>query len=81
MRAKFISIQKNICSLEFMNSFGDVVEVNFHAPKYGGYVKDNHNRQVCSKLYLRGATLKWSAEYPLIDLIRREYRKRKVKNG
>ena len=72
MRAKFSSMQTNMCSLEFE----DIAE-NYYAPANGGYVRDSNNRQVCEKLYLRGSTLKWSGTFPLIDLIRREYKRRK----
>jgi hypothetical protein len=75
MRAKFSSMQTNMCGLEV----GDIAE-NYYAPAGGGYVRDSNNRQVCEKLYLRGSTLKWSGTFPLIDLIRREYKRRKACN-
>ena len=81
MRAKFTSIQKNICSLEYVNIFGDHICETYHAPILGGYVKNSKNFQVCDKLLSRGYTLKWYPENPLIDLIRREYKKQRAMYG
>ena len=81
MRAKFTSRKANICTIEFVDIFGDVIDDTYHAPINGGYVKNSKNFQVCDKLYTKGSTLKWSGTYPLVDLIRREYKKRKVNDG
>lgn len=77
-RAKFTNRKINICTIEFVDIFGDTVNKTFHAPVSGGYVLDDQNKQVCDKLYTRGSTLKWSGSFPLIDLIRREYKRRKI---
>jgi hypothetical protein len=77
-RTKFTSRKANICTIEFVDIFGDLVNKTFHAPINGGYVRDSDDRQVCDKLYTRGETLRWSGNFPLIDLIRREYKRRKA---
>ena len=80
-RAKFTSRKLNICTLECVDIFGNFIDETYHAPICGGYVKNSKNFQVCDMLNFRGNTLKWSGTYPLIDLIRREYKKRKVSYG
>ena len=77
-RAKFTSRKLNNCTLEWVDIFGDVIDETYHAPINGGYVKNSKNFQVCDKLYTRGETLRWSGTFPLIDLIRREYKRRKA---
>lgn len=80
-RAKFTSRKLNICTLECIDIFGDLINETYHAPIDGGYVRNSKNLQVCDMLESRGSTLLWCPEYPLIDLIRREYKKRKVSYG
>lgn len=66
----------NRCTLRFTDYNGDVRERDFFAPPGGGYVREDWSnpRQVCERLYQRGATLIWDAKlYPtLAALIRRE---------
>ena len=77
-RTKFTSRKINICTIEYLDIFGDLINKTFHAPVDGGYVRDSDDRQVCDKLYSGGSTLIWSGTHPLIDLIRREYKRRKA---
>lgn len=47
------------------------------APATGGYVRyETHHgdKQLCDRLSRLGSTLFWDGTYPLIDLVRREYR-------
>lgn len=76
MRAKFTARSNSEVTLEYDDIFsGDRVTETFTAPSSGGYVRRG-DKQVCDKLSSRGSTLHLSNpdKYPLIDLIRREYK-------
>ena len=47
----------------------------YNAPIHGGEVSTDAGYQVCEGLGRSGNTLRWGGEYPLVDLIRAEYRK------
>lgn len=73
MKTVIKSIAGNRVMAQFDDISGDRIEVEFHAPAEGGYVRAG-SQQVCEKLGTRGSTLMWSGKALLIDLIRREYR-------
>ena len=77
MRTKFIQYKPHQCGLEFVNFAGVYTIVEYYAAADGGYVTDQDGNQVCNALCGRGPALWWSNSAPLIDLIRKEYRKHK----
>jgi hypothetical protein len=49
---------------------------NVFAPIDGGYVRNSWNHlQICEKLQAGGNTLVWNPEKPLVELIRKEYKR------
>lgn len=76
MRAKFVEFTHNEVGLTHYDNISDVVHAEyFTAPSCGGYVRNRTGKQVCENLSSIGNTLYWSGEYPLINLIRKEYKK------
>lgn len=68
----YVTVQRNDPFFD-----GEILETEYFAPAYGGYVKINDGKnfpQICDGLARLGNTLIWSGKSPFIDLIRREYR-------
>jgi hypothetical protein len=53
----------------------DVYEYDIWAPSSGGYVRYNGDHQLCERLGSMGSTLMWSGKEPLVNMIRKEYRR------
>ena len=84
MKTKITQIGFNRCTVEMDNAiFGEREVTEFYAPHAGGYVRRNNNQQsqVCDGLASTGETLVWNAKTPLIELIRREYKKMMRENA
>lgn len=73
MKAFFKAIAHNQVRAQFDDISGERIDVVFHAPTEGGYVRAGQ-QQICEKLGTRGITLKLVAGAQLIDVIRSEYR-------
>lgn len=77
MKYKFKEYTQNICILT--NSEG--VETHYRGNE-NGYVYDiSKNKQVCDELGYTGPTLFWTGKEPLIELIRKEHKKRQRRKG
>ena len=100
MRTRIQSIDENrvilTCDVERLDpSMGGTISIEYWSPSGGGYVyeiDEQHpgtlGRQVCEFLGSLGSTLHWSGRQPLVDMIRREWKRarrdelrREVSNG
>ena len=64
-------------SFENPRHLDEMVELEIWAPSTGGYVRyetPRGDKQLCARLAPGGETLFWDGTYPLIDLVRREYK-------
>ena len=73
-RTKITSCGRDECTISYTSWTGERVTRTFSA-RPGGYVTDQGDKQPCGGLADLGATLIWSGRRPLVDLIRREYRR------
>lgn len=74
MRTTIQATSPNRVTLTHTRWSGERVTMYLVAPAGGGYVRFDHGGQVCDQLASTGPTLHWPGTYPLIDLIRHEYR-------
>lgn len=82
MKTKIKSTEDNRCTIEYDCAHtGERIVQEFWTPTGGGCVYEIDDRhpgtlgtQVCDRLSTRGNTLHRSANRPLVDIIRREYR-------
>jgi hypothetical protein len=78
-KTTFEELATNRCVVSYTDPCdGCRITREFFAPSEGGYVRENDGQQypqVCEELASMGNTLKWRPGHPLMDLIRREYRR------
>jgi hypothetical protein len=76
MKTQIKAISDSQVQIKFADAYtGDVYEYNIWAPSNGGYVRYNGDKQLCERLGSMGSTLMWSGKAPLVDMIRKEYRR------
>ncbi len=81
-RARFEEVDHNVCALTWTDYLDERVTTTYWAPQHGGYVRvitpnrpGTLGQQVCDALAYSGPTLYWDGRTPLVDAIRREWRK------
>lgn len=82
VRTRIRSLSHQSASIQYHDCGENVFRVFYAAPE-GGYVfftdRLGNPSQICERLYLTGKTLRWyPSDGPLVDLIRREYRRREA---
>jgi len=78
-RTKFTAHDVNVVAIEYVNELGNSEWREFRAPRFGGYVWEvypsGRRYQLCRGLVNSGVPLEWDGDRPLVDIIRREYRR------